>query len=357
LNVGIAIDFLRGILYESWVILNDSAPYVLLGFLVAALLKAFLPDAVVAKQLGKKGAGSVVKAAILGIPIPLCSCGVVPAAMGLRKQGASRGATSSFLVSTPETGVDSIAITWALMDPVMTIFRPVTAFVTAMIAGFMENWFGTPDTPEITDSVTECGRTDGCCAADEAVIQSAKPVGERIRTSFDFAFGELLADIGKWLLVGIVLAGIVAYAVPDNFFEKYLGQGFVAMLVMLIAGIPLYICATSSTPFAAAMILKGLSPGAALVFLIAGPATNAATMTVVYKFLGARSLAIYLGSIATAALAFGWLLDRFYHRIGIKMIPSIGCVDCESPGWFSIVMSIILILLIARSIYLESRRT
>ena len=155
--------------------------------------------------------------------------------------------------------------------------------------------------------------------------------------------------------MGIVLAGIVAYAVPDDFFEKYLGQGFVAMLVMLIAGIHLYICATSSTPFAAALILKGLSPGAALVFLIAGPATNAATMTVVYKFLGARSLGIYLGSIAVAALGFGWLLDRLYQSLGIEMIPSIGCVDCESPGWFSISMSAILLFLIARSVYLERR--
>lgn len=349
------IEFLKGMLYESWIILNDSAPYVLLGFLAAALLKAFLPDAIVANQLGGKGGRAVVKAAILGIPIPLCSCGVVPAAMGLRKQGASRGATSSFLVSTPETGVDSIAITWALLDPVMTIFRPVTAFVTAMIAGLMENRFGTPDAPEVKDTITECGRTDGCCAADEAENQSKRPLSERLKSSFDFSFGELLADIGKWLLVGIVLAGIVAYAVPDDFFEEYLGHGFVAMLVMLIAGVPLYICATSSTPLAAALILKGLSPGAALVFLIAGPATNAATMTVVYKFLGAKSLGIYLASIAIAALGFGWLLDTFYTTAGIEMIPAISSAESEAPGWFTIATSVILVILIARSIWIEYR--
>lgn len=353
-------EIVLGILYETWVILNDSAPYILIGFLMAALIKALIPDRLVAEQLGKRNGGAaVIKAALFGIPIPLCSCGVVPAAMGLRKQGASRGATTSFLVSTPETGIDSIAITWALMDPIMTVFRPIAAFVSAMVAGFLENRFGadeaaTENDPMVTSASESCC-CDGGCAAEPAIASARISFFDRLRGSLRFAFGDLLADIGKWLAVGIILAGIVAYAVPESFFERYLGPGIAPMLIMLVAGIPIYVCATCATPFAAALVLKGLSPGAALVFLISGPATNAATMTVVYKLMGRKSLIIYLTSIAVCALGMGYLLDFVYSGLGIRMVPAIGRGESEGLGWFSIASSVVLVVLIARSLWEERK--
>jgi len=348
------LAIMNGILRETWGILNESAPWVLLGFLIAAILKAFLPDSLVKKHLGGNGSGwAVVKAALLGIPIPLCSCGVVPAAMGLREQGASRGATTSFLISTPETGVDSIAISWALLDPIMTVFRPLAAFVTAMVAGWFENIFDgkNPDVATTENSASDggCGCHDGCTV--EGTDSEVKPgIRERIQASLKFAFVELLGDIGLWLLVGIILAGVVAYAVPEEFLSGWLGGGLVSYLIMLVAGIPIYICATSSTPLAAALILKGLSPGAALVFLIAGPATNMATMTVVYKFMGRRSLMIYLISISACAVGFGWFLDYIYNAFNISMIPAIGNGDCECITWFSVVTSVVLLGLIVWSV-------
>ncbi len=349
-------EILSGVLWETWVILNYSTPYVLLGFIVAALLKAFIPDSLVQRHLGKPGMGGVIKAALFGIPIPLCSCGVIPAAMGLRKQGASRGSVVSFLVSTPETGVDSITITWALFDPIMTVFRPVAAFVTAIVTGLLENLVSSDEpvsepapAPEI-NSAHACGCDHGCAVETPGEIHQ-KNLMSRLKDGYNFAFGDLLSDIGKWLLMGIFLAGIVAYAVPDNFFERHLGQGILPMLLMLIAGIPVYICATASTPLAAALVMKGLSPGAALVFLIAGPATNVATMMVVYKFFGGKSLAIYLVSIAVCALAFGYLLDLLYSGNELNIGIAITCSSCGSPGWFNILSTAVLIGLIIRSMW------
>ncbi len=349
---------LWGIVRECWIILTDSAPYVLLGFVIAALLKAVMPDDVVVRHLGRNGGWSVLKAALLGIPLPLCSCGVIPAAMGLRKQGASRGATVAFLVSTPETGVDSIAITWALLDPLMTVFRPIAAFVSAMLAGALENIFGPKDMEPQTDlSAHAACACDGDCSMQPAAHEHLRqPLVSRLKDSFNFAFIELLSDIGKWLALGIVLAAIVAYAVPDDFFQQHLGGGIIPMLIMLAVGIPLYVCATSSTPLAAALVMKGLSPGAALVFLIAGPATNVATMTVVGKTLGRRSLVIYLTSIAICALGMGMVLDVIYFRLGIRLIPAIAAGGNDGTGRLGIVSSIVLLGLIALSVVVSSRR-
>jgi len=350
-------EILWGIVRECRIILTDSAPYVLLGFVIAALLKAVMPDEVVARHLGRNGGWSVLKAALLGIPLPLCSCGVIPAAMGLRKQGASRGATVAFLVSTPETGVDSIAVTWALLDPIMTVFRPIAAFVSSMLAGSLENIFGPKDMERQTDisAHTACA-CDGGCSMQAADEQLRQPLVARLKNSFNFAFIELLSDIGKWLALGIILAGIVAYAVPDDFFQTHLGGGIIPMLIMLAVGIPLYVCATSSTPLAAALVMKGLSPGAALVFLIAGPATNVATMTVVGKTLGRRSLVIYLTSISVCALGLGMILDVIYFRLGIKLIPAIAKGNESGTGWLGIVSSIVLVGLIVMSIAVPTRR-
>jgi hypothetical protein len=347
------LDTLAGVLKESWAILNESSYYVLFGLLAAALLRALVPDELVVRHLGGNRVSSVVKAALFGIPIPLCSCGVVPTAMSLRRQGAGRGATTAFLISTPETGVDSIAITYALMDPLMTLFRPIAAFLTAVFAGLLENGLARGENPGGEPAVDlSCP----VCGEEKLHDHPAHSLRERVISGLRYTFGEFLADIGKWLVVGFLVAGAIGYLLPDDFLARHLGGGVTPMLAMLIAGIPLYVCATSSTPVAAALVAKGLSPGAALVFLLAGPATNAATMMVVARFMGRRSLGVYLVAIAASAVALGYALDFLYPAMGMEMAPVIGSVGHRTAGWSGYLAGGILLVLIARSIWLERSR-
>jgi uncharacterized membrane protein YraQ (UPF0718 family) len=319
------MDTLLSILEESWAMLLEASPFMLLGLVAAGLLKALVSDDFVSKHLGGHGPKSVVKASLFGLPLPLCSCGVLPAAAGLRKQGAGKGATAAFMISTPETGVDSVAVTYALLDPIMTVVRPLAALVTAMAAGFAINGTGKPEKTSISAPVLEnvvessttatpnCGA--GCCSKEEA----RQPVGRRIWSGLKYAFGDLLGDIGMWFLGGVIVAGFIAALVPDGFLEQHLGSGVLPMLIMLVAGVPLYVCATASTPVAAALALKGLSPGAALVFLLAGPATNVATLAVASRILGKRAVAVYLVAIVVFSLGFGLAVDALYISLGLSV--------------------------------------
>jgi len=319
------MQIILGILTASWEIFQQSAIYMLFGFFIAGMLYAFVKTEKISHYLGKGKVRSVFLAAAIGIPLPLCSCGVVPAAAGLKKQGANKGATLSFLISTPETGADSIPITYALMDPIMTIMRPVAAFITAIVAGITENYFGKSDDQPFPEK-SRLSNTVSGCATQNMPFQTLNPgsVAVRMMAGLKYAFGELLGDIGPWFVFGVLLAGLISYIVPDNFADSFLGNQFLAMLVMLIAGIPMYVCATSSTPIAAALVLKGLSPGAALVFLLAGPATNIASLSMVTQFLGKRSLVIYLGAISLCALTLGFFTDMLYLKLGISARAVVG---------------------------------
>ncbi|WP_461208932.1 SO_0444 family Cu/Zn efflux transporter [Desulfocurvus sp. DL9XJH121] len=341
------MTYITDFLLQTWILLNEAAPWVLLGFLVAGLIKALVPDDFIAKHLGKPGMGSVLKASALGVPIPLCSCGVVPAAAGLRRQGAGKGATAAFMISTPETGADSMAVTWALLDPVMTVVRPVAAFITAMAAGAAINLWADKDksgNEELNQPVQSC--CGGNCSCDSA--PAAPSLGARLRGGLEHAFGDMLQDIGRWLILGLILAGAVSAFVPDDFFHVWLGNEWASLGVMLLAGIPLYICATSSTPIAATMALKGLSPGAALVFLLAGPATNAATVAVASRILGKRATAIYVAAIALCSLGLGWLVNRLYAALGLDVTAWVLGADQEAVTWFSMACSVLLLALILR---------
>ena len=285
------VDIIINVLFASWHVLVEAAPYVLFGFFVAGLLKAFVSDSFMARHLGKKSVGSVFKAAVIGVPLPLCSCGVLPAALGLRKQGASKGATTAFMISTPETGVDSMAVTYALIDPVMTVIRPVAASITAIVAGVLVNAFPEKDElPLPMDAVVAHAHgSDGCgCGPDGGDMPDNPTLLNRFFSGMEYAFGEMISDIGRWLLIGVLVAGVISAAIPEDTLVDYVGTGFLSYLVMLVVALPLYVCATASTPIAASLLLKGLSPGAALVFLLAGPATNGATLTVMLKTLGKR---------------------------------------------------------------------
>jgi uncharacterized membrane protein YraQ (UPF0718 family) len=354
-------EFLVRYIVACWDTLVAMAPYISLGFLVAGLLHIFVNTQTIIKYLGKGRITSVIYAALLGIPLPLCSCAVLPTTTSLKKQGANNGAAMSFLISTPETGVDSIAVTYALLDPIMTIFRPLAAFVTAVLAGLTENFFGNSYAtsvkaevaPDLSCKVDNCCGGIGCPSDDHRKHHS---LTEKLVAGLKYGFGEILNEIAGWLLLGLAIAGVIQVLVPEQLVQNYLQGGMISMLIMLVIGIPFYICATGSTPIAAALILKGVSPGAALVFLLAGPATNAATISVVYGLFKKRATAIYLGSIAVCAVIMGLLLDQVYARFNISATVVAGQAAEFIPHWFSILTALFLLFLMLNSLVTTWRR-
>jgi hypothetical protein len=273
--------------------------------------------------------------------------------VSLRKQGANNGATTAFLISTPESGVDSISITYALLDPIMTVARPFVAFVTATIAGIAENLFGNSGPnkriiPDLSCPVDNCCDGQNC---DPETHRRHHTFFEKIKAGVTYAFSDLWEDIAKWFLFGVLLAGFITVLIPDDIFSTYLGSGLSAMLLMLAIGIPLYICATASTPIAAALILKGVSPGAALVFLLVGPATNVASLTVVTGILGKRATAIYLTTIAVSAVFFGLVVDQIYTSMGISAQAMVGQASEVMPLWIQGVGAILVLILSLKPLY------
>jgi uncharacterized membrane protein YraQ (UPF0718 family) len=404
-------------LAACWDILVDSSVWMLFGFFMAGLLRAFVPADIVARHLGRGRAGNVFKAAVFGVPLPLCSCGVIPAAAGLRRMGASRGATASFLISTPETGVDSMAVSWALLDPLMTVLRPLSAFVTAMAAGLLIDAAdrGKPDAVPDHDAPSmapACASGRCSCAASAPGVPgvtSAPPAGSDPRpsvpsslradlgafpgqegapqTSFvapagegaptaraaaadaghdlnaglprasrwrrfvdgqRFAFDDLMGDIAPWFGLGIVLAGLITLHLPEDLGAMLPGGG--AMLAMLVISMPMYVCATASTPIAAALALKGFSPGSLLVFLLAGPATNAATVLMVGRLLGRRSAVIYVASIAVATLACAVAADALYAALGFQVHAWLGRAGGGEGGPVSVLAALFMLAALVRAV-------
>lgn len=319
------LDWLTVLATETALVLYEGALFILIGFAIAGLLHEFLPTEVISRHLGRDDPKSVALASLLGAPIPLCSCGVLPAVAALQRKGAGKAPLLSFAISTPETGVDSIALSWALLGPVMAIVRPLTAVATAMTAG-LAAIFVRDDAPTTPLEPTlaahahpAAGAGDACedaCAAAEGAPAPPPDRSWRARSRrvLGFGFGTLLDEIAFWLVVGVLLTGLLSALLPDRFFSDVLGweKGLLPMLAMAAIGVPLYLCASASTPVAAALVAKGLSPGAALVFLLTGPATNAATIAVIGSLLGRRHLRIYLGSILAVSLAAGLLLDATF---------------------------------------------
>ena len=344
------MQMILGLLTEIWSTFANAALYILFGFLVAGLIQAFVDQKRIARQLGKPGLRSVVLAALFGIPLPLCSCGVIPTAISLRKNGASKGAVLSFLISTPESGINSLAMSYAMLDLLMTIFRPVSALFTAIIAGVSENIFGKKDVSAELPKIT-CAN----CGVKGEDAPSEQKLMQKIKYGMHYAFVELLGDIAKWLIIGIVAGGMIAYFIPANFVERFLGSDFRGMLVMLIVGIPLYICASASTPIAAALIAKGMSPGVALVFLLAGPATNIAGILSVGKFLGKRSAVIYLLSISVCAVLLGLLLNFIYQASGINLKTTFGHACDALSLEIKTFSGIVLVLLMAYALWFKKR--
>jgi len=353
------VEVILEVFAETWNIVLEAAPYVLGGFLAAGLLYVFIDANWISRNLGRGRYKPVFLAALFGIPLPLCSCGVVPTAMGLRKQGANDGATVSFLISTPETGVDSMAVTWALLGPAMTVIRPVAAFLTAVVAGVAQNLLGRGAgvPPNVSPDSAVC-RVDACCdgqGCSPAEHAAHHTTLEKLWAGTRYAFGALLDDMAGWLGLGFLLAGLIGVLIPDEFISRYLGSGWLPMVVMLVTGVPMYMCATASTPIAAALMLKGLSPGAALVFLLAGPATNVASLTVLAGTLGRRSVFLYLSSIVVCSLVAGFAVDGLYGSFAQGTGTPDALTGSLIPAWVEWGSGILLALLIAKGILVRSR--
>jgi HflK protein len=365
------VDFVFRVLWETWDILKEASVFLLFGFVLAGMLAVLVPAKLLSKLFGTGKVKSVLWASAIGAPLPLCSCGVLPTALQLKRQGATPGATVAFLIATPETGVDSISLSYALMDPIITVFRPLAGVITAIAAGLAANFLG-----DAKRRGAPAGQA-GAASVDAAPERSHEHPGHahgdeheqrvapqwnagkiaairRIASGvYDSAFHRLMDETSYWLVLGIVLSGIVAAALPATFFEQYLGGGLTSMLVMLLIGIPIYTCASSSTPLAAALVLKGLNPGAALVFLLSGPATNLGSLVVLFKFLGARIMAIYLGAIVIVTLAAGYALNWVYRAWNIDPRVTFGTATAFIPESVKIAGALVLIALLL----LSMRRT
>lgn len=284
-------------MHEIWNLINEMSPYLLLGFGVAGLLHAFVPSQVYHRYLSKSDFRSVLWAAMIGVPLPLCSCGVIPTAMSLRKEGASKGATTSFLIATPQTGIDSILATASLLGLPFAIIRPIAALVTALFGGQLVN---------IATRNENAGNSENTKEISE---RHHEGFWHKMKEALEYGFIEMMQEIGKWLMIGLVIAGLITVFVPDNFFFYFSDKPLLTMLMVLAVSVPMYVCATGSIPIAAALILKGLSPGAALVLLMAGPACNMASIMVIRKVLEKKTMWVYLLSIIIGAIGFGLLID------------------------------------------------
>jgi uncharacterized membrane protein YraQ (UPF0718 family) len=359
--MALLIELLR----EFWNVIVQMAPYLLLGFFLAGLMHTMLPTDWIARQLGGKGWWAVVKASLYGVPAPLCSCGVLPVTAQLRKAGASKGAAASFLISAPETGVDSIVVTYGMLGPVFATFRVLAAFFNGILGGMLVSRFGGD---EVFDSSTTLQRQTccstppasaslkpSCCSSQvsspgEDVVRKPLPL-QRITDALRHGFVTLPRDLAGPLMVGLFLAAVLTL-LGQWIMPALSGVGPVTgILLAMLIGLPMYVCSTASVPVAASLVFNaGLSPGAAMAFMISGPATNAAALTTLWRILGPRSTVIYLASIAVCAFGAGLLLDRVFMPPGHA-----GCVTHAMPGNPLVLDSLAVTLLVLLALPLFQR--
>ncbi|GAD91175.1 hypothetical protein VHA01S_071_00100 [Vibrio halioticoli NBRC 102217] len=405
----------------------ESGFWMLLGLLVAGLLKEWVPTDLLAKHLGGKGAKTTIKAAFIGAPLPLCSCGVIPAALGLRRSGASKSATTSFLVATPETGIDSVSVSYALLGPFMAIIRPIAAICSAIVAGLLvgkEDQHADKVKPTLsasnlkpvankgagfavnaikpkvakvsTSSTSSCcsakseqvkaepavssccsttqtsccsskpkpvepkPATSSCCSTQQSACCSKSPASSsalgKLKSGMSFAATDLVKDISTWLLIGLFFAALIETYIETDFLAQW-GGTIWSMLLMVVISVPMYICATASTPIAAGLLMSGISPGAVLVFMLAGPATNIATLGVVGKELGKRSLFAYVVGVVGTAIVFGLATDYLVSAYGFSVQPLSAGEHEVLPHWLSISSAVVLALLMLRHYLNKAKRT
>ena len=335
------------LLNNIWAVYLDTAFWLLLGLFAAGLVKSYIPQDMMVRWLGGHGFYAVARAALFGAPLPLCSCGVLPAALGLYRGGASKEATVSFLISTPETSIDSVAVTYALMGPVMAVYRPIAALMSAMVTGVMVAFVGDQLAAKQSAEKDECDSgPSSCCSKEESSCCGSEPPAQvnRAVQVMHYAGAELLDDISKWLFIGIFVAGVMITVIPPGWLAQW-GSGLPAMMIMLLVGVPMYICAVASTPIAAGLILAGVSPGTVLVFLLVGPATNIAGIILLKKELGTQVTAVYLFGLSLVSVLMGLVLDWLVLENGFKISVDVSAADYMLPEIMSWVSAILLLLL------------
>jgi uncharacterized membrane protein YraQ (UPF0718 family)/copper chaperone CopZ len=347
-------EYMREYFAELWFLVLEMAPWLLLGLIFAGLLKVYFPQKHIDKYLGKSNFRSALNASLIGIPMPLCSCGVIPTGISFYKNGASKGATNSFLISTPQTGVDSILATYSMLGWPFALLRPVVALFTGIAGGVFTNLFVNKKNSKTNNPFSDLKidtaayqKTGDNCEDDscDCTDTSEKDRRPSLLRAADYAFVELLQDIAKWLVLGFLLAALISVALPDDFFSSFQGLGILELLVILAASVPIYICATGSIPIAAVLLMKGVSPGAALVFLMAGPATNVATMTVLGKTMGRNSLIAYLSVIIGGAMLFGLLINWLIPaEFILSKVVHVHGEHQMLPSWLMWISAIVLIV-------------
>lgn len=338
---------MKDFLYALATVLNEMSPYILLGFLFAGILRVFVRQRMMARHLSGHGWKPVVKAALLGIPLPLCSCGVLPTAVSLNRRGASRGATTSFLIATPQTGVDSIAATYSLLGLPMAILRPVAALVGSVFGGMTVDKTDKSVPPAPThDSHNSHNSHDSYDSPDPVPPTFLGKVVESIR----YGMVDMVSAVGKWLVIGLIVAAVITVFMPEDLLVGLSSHPLLAMLVMVLLAVPMYVCATGSIPIALSLMLKGLTPGVGFVLLMAGPAANMASVMVLNRSLGRRATAIYVGSVVVTAILFGVLVD-YVLPAGWFVPPAVTHASCHAHQGFGLFPSLCSALLVALLIY------
>ena len=331
--------------------LNEMSPYILLGFLIAGVMHAFIPQKTFARHLSGTGWKAVVKSAMIGVPLPLCSCGVLPTAIAMRRNGASKAASTSFLIATPQTGVDSIAATWSLLGPAFAIVRPLAALTTALFGGVAVGKSEKDDHSHQHHDHSHAEHHDDGCHDDSCGCNDSdeRPEGffGKCLAALRYGFIDLVGSIGGWLVAGLIIAAIITVYVPGDFFSILGKQPVLSMIAVLVIAIPMYVCATGSIPIAMSLVMKGLSPGTALVLLMAGPAANFASFTLISREMGKKSALIYLASIIAGSMVFGLAIDYLLPArwFAIDSMHA-ACHGGHEPGIFPTICSGILVALL-----------
>ncbi|WP_290929399.1 SO_0444 family Cu/Zn efflux transporter [Fibrobacter sp.] len=355
------VDIFKVFVHEFITLFSEMAPFLLLGFLLAGILHVWVPNHLYVPKISKSNFMSVLWAALFGVPLPICSCGVIPTSIALRKEGASKGASVSFLISTPATGVDSILATYSLLGLPFAILRPIAAFTTALFGGVLTNFVSRgedavahgeahPETIDFDDCDTDhhcgCGHCEedddhdhhdhcGCgehgCGCESRDVHRMS-FGQKVVETFRYGLVNMVGDVSKWLLIGLLLGALISAFVPNELFLALREYPLLCMLAVLMLAMPMYTCATGSIPLALALVAKGITPGAALVLLMAGPATSIASMLVVGKAFGKRTLIAYLTSIALGALFFGYIVDTFFMDTFLAAMLPQGSAECHGHG-------------------------
>ncbi len=323
-------SMLVNVLAGAWNITAQMAPYLLMGFLIAGILYVLVPASWIVRHLGHRAWSASVKSALFGVPLPLCSCGVIPVMTHIRRSGAGPGATAAFLMSTPQTGVDSILVTYGLLGPVFAVIRPIVAFISGTLCGW---------------AVDAWGRAPTQHAEKAEEVRDAAPSRPAWLRALRHGFVVLPRDVHRALLLGLVIAGVLGALMPPDYFASRIPSGvwgsLGVMFLMMLLGIPLYVCSTASVPIGLSLLVAGIPPGAVLAFLITGPATNAATITTLARMLGVRSAVIYLACLAASALAAGLLVDAIHPEITLAAVQH--CAHDMAPSLFHNISAVVLL--------------